>query len=134
MSPQILGATDKYTVAGSALGVRASRGSDPVKVQLLYFRGCPHVDEARKVLLAALRACALMEVAVEELDVEAATTPIELRQWGSPTILVNGADVAGEETPAGLSCRLYPGGEPPGVPPQRLIERSVRNALSTGSL
>ena len=97
------------------------------------FPGCPHADEARKVLRAALRACALMDVAVEEVDVEAATTPPELRGWGSPTILVNGADVGGEKGPSGLSCRVYPGGEPSGVPPQRLIERSVRNALSTGT-
>ena len=80
--------------------------SGVMKVQLLYFDGCPHVAEARHVLRAALAACALPEVAVEELDVEAPTTPTELRGWGSPTILVNGADVAGEKAPSGRSCRL----------------------------
>jgi mercuric ion transport protein len=102
-----------------------------LKVQLLYFPGCPHVGGARHVLTLALAACALTDVVAEELDVEAATCPPELRSWGSPTILVNGRDVAGEEAPTGPSCRLYPGGEPPGVPPQRLIEDKLREALRT---
>jgi hypothetical protein len=102
-----------------------------MKVQLLYFDGCPHVAEARHVLRAALAACALPEVAVEELDVEAPTTPAELRDWGSPTILVNGADVAGEEAPSGRSCRLYAAGERAGVPPRALIERRLREAIES---
>jgi hypothetical protein len=100
-----------------------------MKVQLLYFRGCPHVEEARHVLRRALAASALVDVRVEELDVDAPTTPTELREWGSPTILVNGADVAGEEAPSGRSCRLYSGGELPGVPPRRLIEKRLRDAI-----
>jgi hypothetical protein len=87
--------------------------------------------EARRVLRAALGACALSDVAVEELDVEAPTTPTELRDWGSPTILVNGADVAGEEVPSGRSCRLYAGGERAGVPPRALIERRLREAIES---
>jgi mercuric ion transport protein len=102
-----------------------------VKVQLLYFRGCPHVDGARQVLRAALEASALPGVAVEELDVEAATTPIELRSWGSPTILVNGSDVAGADAPTGVGCRLYSGGALAGVPPQPLIESRLREAIES---
>jgi hypothetical protein len=102
-----------------------------MQVQLLYFEGCPHVAKARHVLHAALAACALPEVAVEELDVEAPTTPAELRDWGSPTILVNGADVAGEEAPSGRSCRLYAGGESAGVPQRALIERKLREAIES---
>ena len=104
-----------------------------MKVQLLYFQGCPNVEEARKVLRAALGACALMDVAVEELDVEAATTPIELRRWGSPTILVNGVDVAGELAPTGLSCRLYGEGKRSGVPPRELVENRLQAARGGAS-
>jgi mercuric ion transport protein len=102
-----------------------------MKVQFLYFEGCPHVAEARQVLRAALAACALPEAAVDELDVEASTTSAELRDWGSPTILVNGADVAGEAAPSGRSCRLYVGGERAGVPPRALIERRLREAIES---
>ena len=97
-----------------------------MRVQLLYFRGCPHVDEARQVLRAALTACAISDVTVEELDVEAPSTPPELRRWGSPTILVNGVDLLGEQPGTGQSCRLYPGG---GIPPRQLIEHRLRAAL-----
>jgi len=79
-----------------------------VRVQLLYFNGCPHVGASRQVLRSALEACGLLDVAVEELDVEAPTTPTELRRWGSPTVLVNGVDIAGEVSPMARSCRLYP--------------------------
>jgi mercuric ion transport protein len=101
-----------------------------MKVQLLFFVGCPHVDEARRVLRAALEATGGGGLVVEELDVEAATTPPHLRGWGSPTILINGADIAGEPGPTGLSCRLYPGGTRPGVPPRDQIERELLRAMS----
>ena len=104
---------------------------ETVKVQLLYFQGCPHVEEARRVLRSALVACGLGDLAVEEVDVEAAITPAELRGWGSPTILLNGVDVGGEEAPTGLGCRLYWGGERSGVPPRRVIERGLQQALAS---
>ena len=97
-----------------------------MKIQLLYFVGCPHVDETRRALLSALGACAITDAEVEELDVEAPATPPELRHWGSPTILIDGVDLAGETAPTGLTCRLYPGGRVGGVPPRQLIEARLR--------
>lgn len=81
-----------------------------MKVQLLYFPGCPNLDAARDLLAA-------LSVRFTEVDVTASDTPVELRQWGSPTILVDGADVAGEVVGTGAACRLYhhPDG-PRGVP------------------
>lgn len=105
-----------------------------MKIQLLYFVGCPHVDEARRALLSALAACAVTDAAVEELDVEAPTTPPELRGWGSPTILIDGVDLAGERVPTGLACRLYPGGKPSGVPPRQLIEDRLRQTERQASV
>jgi mercuric ion transport protein len=101
-----------------------------MKVQLLFFVGCPHVDETRRALRAALEATGAGNLVVEELDVEAATTPPHLRGWGSPTILINGADIGGEARPTGMSCRLYPGGTPPGVPPREKIEGELLRAMS----
>jgi hypothetical protein len=82
-----------------------------VKIQLLYFVGCPHVEPAR----AALRAALVHEglgADVEEIDVNAAGAPAWARGWGSPTILIDGEDVAGERGAGGSSCRLYAGGAP----------------------
>ena len=92
-------------------------------VQLLYFPGCPHVDAARALLRAVLDE-SRRGVAPVEVDVTAEDTPAELRSWGSPTILVNGVDVAGG-VPAGRSCRLYPTSRNPGVPPLDQIRAAV---------
>ena len=77
-----------------------------MKVQLLTFAGCPNAEAARETLRSALAA---PEIAapVEEVDTNAPETPESLRRWGSPTILIDGADVEGLETPTGASCRLY---------------------------
>ena len=83
-----------------------------MKIQLLYFEGCPNVDAARNALREAL-AAEKLDVVVEEIDVEAPSAPTWARGWGSPTILVDGVDVAGA-TPSGASscCRLYADGAP----------------------
>jgi hypothetical protein len=104
-----------------------------VKVQLLYFAGCPNVENARQSLRAALAACSAGNLTVEEIDVEASTTPRQLRSWGSPTILVDGVDVAGAAVPTGVACRLYDEGAS-GVPRQELIEVKLRQAMGTHSL
>ena len=100
-----------------------------MKVQLFYFAGCPHVDEARRVLRSAPAACGAGDLTVEEIDVEASTAPRQLRSWGSPRILVDGTDVAGADFPMGLSCRLYPGGTS-GIPPRELTESRLRQAIA----
>jgi hypothetical protein len=99
-----------------------------MRVQLLFFEGCPHVDAARRALRQALESVGLGEVVVEELDVDAASTPAQLRDWGSPTILIDGVDIAGERGPSGRSCRLYGNAGNAGVPSRSLIEEQLRRA------
>ena len=99
-----------------------------MKVQLLYFPGCPHVDATRRELRAALEAAGMGDVLVEEVDVEAPTTPPQLKGWGSPTILLDGVDLAGDQGPSGLSCRLYEADGLAGVPSKKSIEERLRNA------
>jgi mercuric ion transport protein len=98
--------------------------SEVAPVQLLYFAGCPHADEARRVLHEALdRLSPRASLSVEEIDVEAPGAPEHLREWGSPTILVSGEDVGGEPRPTGRCCRLYqhPDGSRRGAPPLELL-------------
>ena len=95
-------------------------------VQLLYFPDCPNVDAARRALQQAL---SQLEEAplVLEVDVTSPGTPPSLRAWGSPTILIDGADVAGG-APSESCCRLYPRSEARGAPPLALIEAALLRA------
>jgi hypothetical protein len=60
----------------------------------------------------------------EEVDLLDAKTPIDLKGWGSPTILVDGKDVAGYSKGSGLGCRVYPG--PNKVPTKDSIVEFLR--------
>jgi hypothetical protein len=99
-----------------------------MRVQLLFFEGCPHVDAARRALREGLDSTGLGDVVVEQIDVDAASTPVELRDWGSPTILIDGVDIAGERGPTGRSCRLYGNARQARAPSKNLIEERLRRA------
>lgn len=76
------------------------------RVELVYFTGCPHVEATREALRAALDAEGLPPAWTEwNRDDEA--TPGALRRHGSPTVLVDGRDVAPAPADANC-CRLYP--------------------------
>ena len=81
-----------------------------MKIDLVYFSGCPHVDAARGAVRAALRAAGLPEEWREwnQTDPE---TPDRLRDYGSPTVLVEGVDVTGAG-PAGGGARCCAAGAP----------------------
>ena len=77
-----------------------------MKVQLVTFSGCPNAAAARAVLERVLSSSGI-HAAIEEVDTTAPETPEALRGWGSPTILIDGVDIEGQETPNSASCRLY---------------------------
>jgi mercuric ion transport protein len=84
-----------------------------MKIQLLSFPECPNVDAARAAIHRALRD-ARLDLPIEEIDVSRDDAPAWAKRWGSPTVLVDGVDVAGElATDAETSCcRLYKDGAP----------------------
>lgn len=92
----------------------AKNGVIPVnlRIQFLSFPGCPNADPARAALEQALDYCGL-PVHYEDVDVMDHGTPEALKGWGSPTILVNGADVAGGKPSDQTSCRIYENGTAP---------------------
>jgi glutaredoxin len=101
-----------------------------MRVEVLYVPDCPHHPAAvrllRDVLLAESVAAEICQVAVK--DSQAAE---ELRFRGSPTIRINGRDIAEDSHNLelfGLACRVYPGTKDAGVPPVELIYRAVREA------
>lgn len=83
-----------------------------MKIQLLSFPGCPNAEPALHALREAM---ALDKVgdAIEEIDVSRPDAPAWVKGWGSPTILIEDADVSGEtRSTSEASCRLYQGGAP----------------------
>ncbi len=99
------------------------------RIELLFFPECPHVDAARAQLKRALEQVGL-EASWTEHDVTRASTSPELRGYGSPTILINGADVMGASPGDGSACRLYLGTEVPGAPQLRDLIRALTGELS----
>lgn len=102
-----------------------------MKIEVLYFSGCPNHAPAVERLQAVLAAEGVAADVVE-IEVNDVATAKSLRFLGSPTIRVNGTDVEAPldvESPTGLSCRTYVDGViREGVPPIGLIRRAVGHA------
>jgi len=78
-----------------------------LNVELIYFPGCPNVEEARSHLVRAF-AEAKLTPRWSEFRTDDPNLPGHARGFGSPTILVNGRDVTGATpTDAADACRLY---------------------------
>lgn len=106
-----------------------------MKVEILYVADCPSHPAAltlvRDVLAAQGITAEITEVLVS--DEQAAR---KLKFTGSPTIRINGQDVAqpSESGVFALSCRLYPGSLRIGLPPVELVRRAVSEARKEGAL
>lgn len=102
-----------------------------MKVELLYFAGCPSYEALRSRVERMLAARGLGEhlVLVPIVSLEDAERQ---RFLGSPTLRVNGGDVepgADERTAFGMECRIYltAGGLKP-APPDEMIVRALERA------
>ncbi|HKW88579.1 MAG TPA: hypothetical protein VJN21_07470 [Candidatus Acidoferrales bacterium] len=103
-----------------------------MRVEVLYFPGCPNhsraLDEVKRALEAERIHAAITEIEVgDELQAERHSF------YGSPTIRVNGRDVAPVPSTAasvGLQCRFYPGSKYSGVPPRDLLRGALREAAN----
>ncbi|TAM11920.1 MAG: hypothetical protein EPN72_07440 [Nevskiaceae bacterium] len=97
-----------------------------MNVELIYDADCPNVGQARTQLL---RAFALVSLPPRwrEWRRDSGQAPARIRGYGSPTILVNGCDVAPMSNQAAC-CRLYAQGEAgmAGVPPLEAIIPALR--------
>lgn len=102
-----------------------------MKVEILYFSGCPN----HALAVACVREALAQEntpAEMVEVEVKDVATAERLAFPGSPTIRVDGQDVepaALEEGAFGLSCRTYiDGGRRAGAPPPQWIRAAVREA------
>jgi hypothetical protein len=78
-------------------------------VELLWWAGCPSTDRAEAELEQAIRDVGLSDVEVRKTQIRTDREADARRFVGSPTILIDGIDVAsrGPEEPVGLACRVY---------------------------
>jgi len=101
-----------------------------VKVEVLYVADCPShpaaVQLVRDVLVSEGVTAEIYELLIADNHM---AKMLSFR--GSPTIRVNGRDVAGESFPSAecaVSCRLYPDSSQIGLPPTEWIRQAVINA------
>ena len=97
-----------------------------MKIEVLYFDGCPNyppaVDRIRTVLTSEGMSADVLEIRVRDESVAK-----ELKFFGSPTIRVNGLDIergSRKANETGFACRCYPGG----IPSEEMIRAALREA------
>jgi hypothetical protein len=100
-----------------------------VKIEMLFWEGCPSHPEALELLQAVLRERGIEEP-IELREVFTLEDAVELGFPGSPTIRIDGRDVdpVGATDPPALTCRVYrlPDGRPSPVPSRQQLEEAVR--------
>lgn len=99
-------------------------------VDLVYDPECPNVRLARANLMRAFSAAGV-PASWQEHRIGDPDAPLRTRGFGSPTILVDGRDVAQIERGAESCCRLYDGGS--GAPSVDTIAAALSNAALTTS-
>lgn len=92
-------------------------------VDFIYDDDCPNAEAARSNLRTALVEVGL-PASWSEHRIGDPAVPERARGYGSPTILVDGRDVAGVEPSAEQCCRVYVGAG--GVPPVEFIVRALQ--------
>ncbi len=96
-----------------------------MKVEILYFEGCPHHSPTVELVKEVLTECGLPAVP-EQIEVRDAIEAERLCFPGSPTVRVDGEDIeAGvqDRREYALSCRMY---GTAGVPPRELLLTAFR--------
>lgn len=80
-----------------------------MKVEILYFDGCPNWQVAGDRVQTAADTIGLSDVEIRYRRIETEHEAAALPFAGSPTILVDGTDAfAGAETVTEFACRVYP--------------------------
>ena len=110
-----------------------------MKIEVLYFSGCPNHAPAVERVKGVLREEGLSSE-IAEIEVPDTETAVRLKFLGSPSIRVNGLDVEPEARSRGefgMICRTYGDGcGQSGLPSRELIRSALREAaaLQSGSV
>ena len=98
-----------------------------MKIELLYFDGCPSWLQTRADADAVLAERGLTDE-VTLINVRTNEEANERRFTGSPTLRVDGKDIDPDTPTSGfnMECRIYwVDGKPTGLPPREWIERAI---------
>jgi hypothetical protein len=102
-----------------------------MKVEILYFEGCPNHNPASDRVLEVIRDEGI-SAKVSEIEVPDEATAKALGFLGSPTIRINGVDIepaSRNSKESGFACRCYAGG----LPPTEMILAALREAQGHGA-
>lgn len=108
------------------------RRSQTTCVEVVYDSDCPNVGQARANLLSTMRTLGL-PADWKEWRSDEPNIPEHARRQGSPTILVNGRDVAKSQLIEGTSsCRVYTSADGlAGAPTTEEIVAAINASSST---
>jgi len=102
-----------------------------LKIAFLYWEECPSHERALALLQESMQRL-LIEDPVEIIQIETEEEAQAYSFFGSPTILINGTDIAPppEDMPPGLTCRAYrqPNGRISPLPARELVEAALNAA------
>ena len=99
-----------------------------MKVEFLYFEGCPNHVSAMEMVQRVLARDGI-EAQIVSLDVQDVEAATKLRFLGSPSIRVNGVDIepGRQDDPPFFGCRTYNvQGKTTGVPPEEWLVAAIR--------
>lgn len=106
------------------------------KVELIYDTDCPNVQAAREQLRRTFQEVG-QPADWQEWNRAASSSPEYARQYGSPTILVDGKEVTGAlPQERADSCRVYPSQQDgfQRVPTVEVIAAALRKGVSNGEI
>jgi mercuric ion transport protein len=106
-----------------------------MKVEFVYEKTCPNIAPAREQLALAFGELG-MAPDWQEWEVSDPRAPAYIHGYGSPTILINGADVLGAKPNSDdMSCRIYPDSPAlnQGVPAVFDLVKAMQAASRTGA-
>lgn len=102
-----------------------------MKIEVLHVAECPGHRVALRLVQDALAAAGIT-AEIREILVTDERAARELQFRGSPTIRIDGKDVAGDmrqpDTPFGFNCRWYFGSNESGLPPAEMVQRAIAKA------
>jgi hypothetical protein len=107
-----------------------------MKIEFLYFEGCPHHEPALQLLEKVMTKEGIAS-SVKKTDVVSELMAQQVRFAGSPSIRINDQDIEAEgmaDQGYGRKCRVYSvNGALQGIPPESLIRNAMTQAKTKES-
>jgi hypothetical protein len=105
-----------------------------VDIELLVIDGCPNSDVAARLLRQGLDDIGLAGVPFSTRVVDSDEQAVRIGFTGSPSFVVDGADLFPGPVVAGVACRVYEGEQGrQGVPPIRELRAALKRAADVAA-